>query len=392
MILVCSGNILQKFNAGETYDFKGWVKGEAVEGNDTWFVGRYTGGFAWSGAFTDTGVHDLTDLNPTQLLGYQRQVGDSVINYRSAPILQPDNVLKTFNPGEVLDFNGWAHGTAVDGSDVWFRGRYTGGWSHSGGFVDKGTHDLPEIVLAPIPIPPVPSFPPVTTDPEVTKIYNKKRPIGKDYAPTDLVSVGGGQQLRKEAWDSLKLMQQQTTSLAPASGYRSYTTQEKVYADNVAQNGQAEADRQSARPGYSEHQTGLTMDFGPIDSPFAQTPAHKFLVENSYKYGWILRYPSNKESVTGYMYEPWHWRYIGVAVADDMHDKGITTLEEYYNVEGGDYAATPPTDPVPPVDPVDPDPTPEPGPVDPTKNPLWAFFVAIVDFLKSIIDRLKPTK
>lgn len=385
-----SGKILQKFTPNETYDFKGWVRGEAVEGNDIWFVGRYTGGYAWSGGFTDKGTHDLADLNPTQLLGYQRQVGGSVINYRRAPVIMPDNVIRTFSPGEVLDFDGWAHGTQVDNTDVWFRGRYTGGWSHAGGFTDAGTHDLPEIKLEPVPEPPVPTFPVPTTDPEVTKVYNKKRPIGKDYAPTDLVAVGGGQQLRKEAAESLKLMQQQTGSLAPASGYRSYTTQEKVYADNVAQYGQAEADRVSARPGYSEHQTGLTMDFGPIDMPFKDTPAFKWLTDNAFKYGWVLRYPDGKEDVTGYSYEPWHWRYIGTAVADDMRDKKKTTLEEYFNVEGGGYPETP-VDPDP-ENPTDPDPTPEPGPVDPTNNPLWAAFVAIVDFLKSIIDKITTKK
>lgn len=383
-----SGKVLQQFVAGETYDFKGFVKGEAVEGNNIWFVGRYTGGYAWSGGFTDTGTHDLQDLTPTQLLGYQRQVGNAVINYRHLPVLMPDNVIRTFQPAEILDFDAFTHATAVDGSDIWFRGRYTGGWSHSGGFTDSGTHDLTEVVLAPIPIPPTPTFPIPTTDPEVTKVYNKKHPLDKTYAPTDLVAVGGGQQLRKEAAASLALMQQQTTSLAPASGYRSYDTQVVVYKQNVDQYGKEEADRQSARPGYSEHQTGLAMDFGPIDLPFKDSAASTWLIANAFKYGWILRYPEGKESVTGYMYEPWHWRYIGTAVSDDMKDKGVTTLEEYYNIEGGGYPSEPdPVDP-PPVDPTDPgtpDPTPDPNP----SNPLVEFLKAVIAFIQSIIDRFK---
>ncbi len=148
--------LLQTFVAGETYDFKGFVHGESVDGNDIWLVGRYTGGYAWSGAFTDTGTHDLPDLTPATtppLQGFQRQVGNSVINYRSAPEVQPDNVLQTFNPGEVLDFKAWTHGALVDATDVWFQGKYTGGWSHAGGFTDQTTHDLPEVVITPVPVP-----------------------------------------------------------------------------------------------------------------------------------------------------------------------------------------------------------------------------------------------
>jgi D-alanyl-D-alanine carboxypeptidase len=378
-----SGVVLQKFNPNEVYDFKGWVHGEAVEGNNVWFVGRYTGGYAWSGAFTDKETHDLADLNPTQLHSYQRQVANAIVNYRRAPVLMPDNVIRTFQPGEILDFDAYTHATSVDGIDVWFRGRYTGGWSHAGGFTDQSTNGLVEVKIEPVEEPPVPTYPKPTEDSEVTKVYNKKRALSKDYAPTDLVSVGGGQQLRKEAAESLKLMQQQTSSLAPASGYRSYDTQALVYQQNVDKYGKEEADRQSARPGYSEHQTGLAMDFGPIDESFENTPAYKWLTEYAYKYGWVLRYPEGKESVTGYMYEPWHWRYVGTAVADDMQDTKKTTLEEYFNVEGGGYVVEPK-----PENPTNPDPTPD----DPTKNPLWQIFVAFVSFLKSIIDRLSSKK
>ena len=161
------GNLLQTFVAGETYDFKGYVHGESVDGNDIWFVGRYTGGYVWSGAFDDKGTHDLQDLTEASkpLEAYQRRVGNSIINYRREPKIMPDNVIKTFQPGEVLDFDGWAHGALVDGIDIWFRGKYTGGWSHAGGFTNAETTGLPEIKLSttPAPVEPTPT-PPSTPD------------------------------------------------------------------------------------------------------------------------------------------------------------------------------------------------------------------------------------
>lgn len=370
------GTLLQTFVGGETYDFKGFVHGESVDGNDIWFVGRYTGGYAWSGAFTDTGTHDLQDLTPAQnpLQAFQRQVGNSVINYRKEPKVMPDNVIQTFQPGEILDFDAWTRGANVDGNDVWFRGAHTGGWSHSGGFTNQTTTGLTEVTLVVVPVPANPTYPKPTTDPQVTTVYNKKHPLPAGFAPNDLVSVGGGQQLRKEAADSLALMNQQTQTLKTGSGYRSYATQQTVYDAYVKKDGQAAADRYSARPGHSEHQTGLAMDFLPIDDTFK----NDWLTANGYKYGWVLRYPGNKEDVTGYMSEPWHWRYVGVDAASDMHNHGITTLEEYYKTEGGGYPS--PT----------PDPTPDPSdPNDPTKNPFFAIFEAIVKFFTDIINKLK---
>lgn len=379
-----SGEAIELFKGGDIINFKGFVKGENIEGNETWFVGRFTGGYSWSGGFTDTGTHDLADLNPQPepLQPFQRQVGGSVINYRTKPEIMPDNVIRTFGPGEILDFDAWTHGASVDGSDVWFRGRYTGGWSHSGGFTNSTATGLTEVKLTVTPAPADPVYQVPTTDPEVTKVVNKKNPIPETYVPSDLVDAGGGQKLRKEAADSLALMRTQTSTLVSASGYRSYATQKSLYEGYVKELGQAEADRQSARPGHSEHQTGLTMDFGPIEEAFANGKAHTWLTANGYKYGWVLRYPANKETTTGYMYEPWHWRYVGVTVATDMRTKGVTTLEEYYNIEGGDYPVpVEPTDPTEPTDPVDP--------TDPTQNPLWKIFEAIVNFLLSIVNKLK---
>jgi hypothetical protein len=146
--------------------------------------------------------------------------------------------------------------------------------------------------------------------------------------------------------------------LAIGSTYRSYATQQTLYAQYVIRDGKDAADRYSARAGYSEHQSGLVIDFSPIDEAFRNSKQYVWLVQNAHKYGFVLRYPDGKEDVTGYMYEPWHWRYVGVTVATDMHDKGIATLEDYYNVPGGKYAdqETPVVEPVP-TDPSTPTPT-----------------------------------
>lgn len=150
----------------------------------------------------------------------------------------------------------------------------------------------------------------------------------------------GSQYARAAAASAIVSMQQDSGPdvwIISASGYRSYATQTAVYNNYASQYGQASADTFSARPGYSEHQTGLAMDFSPIDIAFAGTAQFSWLQANAYKYGFVLRYPEGKSDITGYTYEPWHWRYVGSDVATDMHDRGITTLEEYYGVEGGGY-------------------------------------------------------
>ena len=97
------------------------------------------------------------------------------------------------------------------------------------------------------------------------------------------------------------------------------------------QSGQAAADRFSARPGHSEHQTGLAFDLNSITDEFKDTDEGKWVTENCHNYGFIIRYPADKESVTGYMYEPWHIRYLGVETAQAVHDSGLC-LEEYLGI------------------------------------------------------------
>ncbi|MDL2363163.1 MAG: M15 family metallopeptidase [Patescibacteria group bacterium] len=121
------------------------------------------------------------------------------------------------------------------------------------------------------------------------------------------------------------------------SGYRSYSSQVALYNQYVADQGQAEADMYSAKPGHSEHQTGLAFDAGGLSKPecniqacYAETSEGKWLQQNSYKYGFIVRYPKDKQGITGYNYEPWHLRYIGAKDAKAFGKNPALTLEEFY--------------------------------------------------------------
>ncbi|MBQ7500623.1 MAG: D-alanyl-D-alanine carboxypeptidase family protein, partial [Clostridia bacterium] len=115
------------------------------------------------------------------------------------------------------------------------------------------------------------------------------------------------------------------------SGFRSYAYQRTLYNRYVSQDGKAAADRYSARPGHSEHQTGLALDVNSVNQNFAYTKEGRWLAANCYKYGFIIRYPQGKEAVTGYMYEPWHIRYLGVDIATDVFNSGLC-LEEYLGI------------------------------------------------------------
>lgn len=115
------------------------------------------------------------------------------------------------------------------------------------------------------------------------------------------------------------------------SGFRSYSTQKSLYNNYVKRDGAAAADRYSARPGHSEHQTGLAFDINKANSSFAGSPEANWLAQNCYKYGFIIRYPQGKESITGYIYEPWHVRYLGVETATAVYNSGLC-LEEYLGI------------------------------------------------------------
>lgn len=117
-----------------------------------------------------------------------------------------------------------------------------------------------------------------------------------------------------------------------ASGFRSYDHQTRTYSNYVYYDGQENADTYSARPGYSEHQTGLAFDMNSVNDSFAGTPEALWVEAHCYEYGFIIRYPKGKEEITGYQYEPWHVRYLGVEVATDVYNSGLT-LEEYLGID-----------------------------------------------------------
>ncbi len=116
------------------------------------------------------------------------------------------------------------------------------------------------------------------------------------------------------------------------SGYRDYAFQEECYNSMVDAYGKEYADSVSARPGYSEHQTGYTIDCNTIDNTFAETDEGKWLAEHAHEYGFIIRYPEGKEAITGYDYESWHIRYVGLEHAQAIYEQGIT-LEEYLDID-----------------------------------------------------------
>jgi D-alanyl-D-alanine carboxypeptidase len=186
-------------------------------------------------------------------------------------------------------------------------------------------------------------------------VVNKLRPYSQlDYYPADLVDVPvpyvNPPLMRAEASAQLVAMFQQFTAetglqMQSQSAFRSYSTQESVYAGWVNSLGQEGADLTSARPGHSEHQSGLVMDISAVpntcalDQCFADTPQGLWLAANAYKWGFILRYPNGYTHITGYEFEPWHYRYVGVELATEMHDRGILTLEEFFGLPAApDYA------------------------------------------------------
>lgn len=147
-----------------------------------------------------------------------------------------------------------------------------------------------------------------------------------------------GTQLTDTTTNSFNEMKSEASKLGLnlyiSSGFRSYSLQNTIYNNYVNMDGKANADTYSARAGHSEHQTGLAFDLNSIDSSFADTQEGKWVNDNAYKYGFIIRYPKGKESITGYMYEPWHLRYVGTNLATKLYNSGNwITLEEYYGID-----------------------------------------------------------
>ncbi|MEO5779596.1 D-alanyl-D-alanine carboxypeptidase family protein [Arthrobacter sp. PAMC25284] len=182
-------------------------------------------------------------------------------------------------------------------------------------------------------------------------IVNKRRPlIPAAFEPADLVQP----RIRLASAGAAALLNSTTAAAAEemfaaaaadgitmtlASGYRSYATQTATYANYVNTRGQVEADTASARPGYSEHQTGWSFDIGDGSGAcgfmpcFAKQPSAAWAAASGHRFGFVVRYPWMFHGTTGYYYEPWHLRFIGVEAATDMKNRGVDTLEEYFGLD-----------------------------------------------------------
>lgn len=183
-------------------------------------------------------------------------------------------------------------------------------------------------------------------------VVNKKRPLQpRDYVPQDLTTPnvplrldGANEEMKVRKITAINLQnmvfaaKQENINLMVASAYRSYNLQTTVYGNYVSTQGRDEADAQSARPGFSEHQTGLAVDLEPtsrkceVEECFADTPEGRWLAANAYNFGFIMRYPKNQKSIVGYKYEPWHFRYVGRELARELHEKNNPPLETFFDL------------------------------------------------------------
>ncbi len=181
-----------------------------------------------------------------------------------------------------------------------------------------------------------------------TVVVNKHRPLNPlDYEAGDMVVPGvignpNSRLLRAEAAGALERLATDAGNagiyMSILSGYRSYATQDQTYNNFVARDGEERANQYSAKPGHSEHQTGLAVDLDDgsgcaLYNCFADTAAGQWLAANAWQYGFILRYPLGSEAITGYEFEPWHYRYVGTEVSTAMHNNSIATLEEFFGLE-----------------------------------------------------------
>ena len=221
--------------------------------------------------------------------------------------------------------------------------------------------EVPEISAEPEPT--VTPEPEPTIDPAVFTdtgsllvVANKKHKLPDGYVPADLVSPSIAQTaactMREPAAQAIAEMAQAAAAdgvtLMISSAYRGEDYQRQLYNGYVASYGAETADTISSRPGYSDHQTGLAADFVEGDGSlnginfnqkFEDTESGKWLRTHAHEYGFIMRYPKGKQEITGYAYEPWHFRYIGIEDATAVYNVDeFESFEEFFGVEGGDYA------------------------------------------------------
>ena len=172
-------------------------------------------------------------------------------------------------------------------------------------------------------------------------LVNKNYQLPKDYMPKDLEKVDisyafEDKHLRKpakEAFEKLAMdAKKEGYQIVLVSDYRSYHYQQDLYDDYVKTSGKNYADRCSARPGHSEHQTGLALDVMGSNGDynlFRDTKEFEWMQKHAHEYGFILRYPEDGYDITGFKYEPWHYRYVGIDLANQLHQENMT-LDEYY--------------------------------------------------------------
>ncbi|MCR5794561.1 MAG: M15 family metallopeptidase [Solobacterium sp.] len=178
---------------------------------------------------------------------------------------------------------------------------------------------------------------------------NKKHKLPNNYEPEDLCEPSVPfktkpctvrEVMKKDLEALFEEAKNQSLDLYLLSGYRSDAQQEEVYEEITRTNGEEYAEKYSSRAGYSEHQTGLAVDImnngEALEAEFAASDEGKWLKDNAYRYGFILRYPEGCEEHTGFAYEPWHFRYIGREEAKKVYESG-KCFEDYYGISGGDY-------------------------------------------------------
>ena len=181
-------------------------------------------------------------------------------------------------------------------------------------------------------------------------VVNKQHPLPAEHVPPDLVPVGDAMLRAAVAPDLAAMLDGAAAAglrLEVRSGYRSYTDQAATRADIEARRGFAHAERYSARPGFSEHQTGLAVDIDSGSQPacnlqacFARTPEGMWLAEHAWEYGFVVRYTEENTAVTGYAPAGWHLRWVGRDLTAELRARGVTSLEELFGVPGGpDYPA-----------------------------------------------------
>ncbi|WP_252313014.1 D-alanyl-D-alanine carboxypeptidase family protein [Sinobaca sp. H24] len=184
----------------------------------------------------------------------------------------------------------------------------------------------------------------------VDALVNREYHLPSDYEPEDLIqadiqyaSPGDNQKnlIRETAAEPLEQLFTDAESagheLYAVSGYRSYDRQDVIFTQNAERDGEEQANTYSAKPGESEHQSGLAMDVSSesignqLSTEFGETPEGQWVAENAHTYGFVVRYPEDKTDITGYQYEPWHLRYVGTELSEELYKEELT-LEEYYGL------------------------------------------------------------